>query len=464
MSTLAGTAPELAVPVARTRTWRLAELGLLVPAVAVGAGAFAQVTLADGGHLPASYAQWVALGAVAALLAHLAVRVFAPYADQTLLPIAVALNGLGLSLIDRLDSAAVQRAVERGSAPPAVYAPHQVAWSLLGMVLLVGVLAVVRDLRVLRRLTYTCAAAGIVLLLLPLVPHLGVDINGARIWVQLAGLSFQPGEIAKLALIAFFAGYLVNQRDVLSIARTRVLGLHLPRLRDLGPLVLAWLASLAILVFETDLGTSLLFFGLFVAMLYAATGRTGWLVLGAGMFAVGSWVSYLAFAHVRLRFDIWLHPFADPNGRGYQIVQAAYGLADGGILGSGISEGHPELVPFANSDFIVSTAGELLGLTGLVAVLLLYWLLVSRGIKAALQARDPYGRLLALGLSFAVGMQVFVVAGGVTRLIPLTGLTTPFLSQGGSSVVANWVIIGLLLRISDTARRPAVVLGPAVAP
>lgn len=439
---------------------RLAELLLLVPAVAVGAGAAAQVQLADTGLLPKDFWLWTALGAAAALVAHIAVRILAPYADPVILPVVVALNGLGLALIHRLDVAAAERARGRGAAPPLSFAEHQVVWTGLGIALFVGVLVVVRELRILARLTYTAMLVGLLLLLLPLAPHIGQNINGARIWIRVGGLSFQPGEVAKLALIVFFAGYLVAKRDVLSLARSRVLGIDLPRGRDLGPIVVAWLASLAVLVFQRDLGTSLLFFGLFVGMLYVATERIGWLFIGAVMFLAGSTASYLFFGHVHDRVQVWLHPFADPNTKGYQIVQSLYGLADGSILGSGVSQGHPDLVPFANSDFIVATAGELLGVTGLMAIVTLYAVLVARGLKAALQVRDPFGRLLAFGLAFAVGLQVFVVVGGVTRLIPLTGLTTPFMSQGGSSLVANWVLVGLLLRVSDTARRPPPVVTP----
>jgi cell division protein FtsW (lipid II flippase) len=453
-----------AAPMPLAGAGRLAELFLLVPAIAVGAGAAAQVDLADTGLLPKDFWLWVALGTCAALVAHIAVRILAPYADPVILPVVVALNGLGLALIHRLDVAADDRASARGASPPQSFAEHQVVWTGLGIVLFIGVLVVVRELRVLARLTYTAMLFGLVLLLLPLAPHIGQNINGAQIWIRVAGLSFQPGEVAKLALIVFFAGYLVAKRDVLSLARSRVLGIDLPRGRDLGPIVVAWLASLAVLVFQEDLGTSLLFFGLFVAMLYVATERVGWLVIGAVMFLAGSAAAYLLFGHVHDRVQVWLHPFADPNTKGYQIVQSLYGLADGSILGSGVAQGHPDLVPYANSDFIVATVGELLGVTGLMALIVLYAILVARGLKAAFQVRDLFGRLLAFGLAFAVGLQVFVVVGGVTQLIPLTGLTTPFMSQGGSSLVANWVLVGLLLRISDTARRPPVVAPMEPAP
>lgn len=436
------------------RPYRLAEALVLVPALAVGALAYAQVDLARTGRLPEGYWGWVVLCALGAVVAHVCVQLMAPWADQVLLPCIVALNGLGLALIYRLDVAARLDASGTGAPPTGLAAVDQVVWTWLGVGLFVAVLVLVREPRWLQRFTYTALLVGLVLLVLPLVPRLGVTINGARIWIRLGGLSFQPAEFAKLALIVFFAGYLVVKRDVLSLARTRILGVDLPRGRDLGPILVAWAVSVGVLVFERDLGTSVLFFGLFVAMLYVATERIGWLVIGAVLATVGIVAGYVLFDHVKTRFEVWLHPFADVSGAGYQSVQALYGMADGGILGSGIAQGHPDLVPYANSDFIAATVGELLGVTGFMAMLVLYAIVVARGMKVSLAARDPFGRLLAFGLAFVVGLQVFVVIGGVTGLIPLTGLTTPFLSAGGSSLVANWALVALLLRVSDSSRRP----------
>jgi cell division protein FtsW (lipid II flippase) len=431
---------------------RITEILLLVPALAIGGLAYAQVDLARTGRLPEDFWGWFLLCASGAAVAHLCVRFLAPWSDQVLLPTIVALNGLGLALIYRLDIAAIIDA--DGGTPSGLAAVDQVVWTWLGVGLFVAVLVIVREPRWLQRFTYTALLVGLALLVLPLVPRLGVTINGARIWIRLGGLSFQPAEFAKLALIVFFAGYLVVKRDVLSLARTRILGIDLPRGRDLGPILVAWAVSVGVLVFERDLGTSVLFFGLFVAMLYVATERVGWLVIGVVLAAIGIAAGYLLFGHVRTRFEVWLDPFADASASGYQTVQALYGMADGGILGSGIAQGHPDLVPYANSDFIAATVGELLGLTGLMAVLVLYAVVVARGLSVSLAARDPFGRLLAFGLAFVVGLQVFVVIGGVTGLIPLTGLTTPFLSAGGSSLVANWALVALLLRVSDSSRRP----------
>jgi cell division protein FtsW (lipid II flippase) len=312
----------------------------------------------------------------------------------------------------------------------------------------------VRDHRRLQGLTYTCGLAGIALLILPLLPVIGREINGARIWISLLGFSFQPGEVAKILLVIFFAGYLVVNRDALALAGRRVLGVDLPRGRDLGPILVGWLASLAILVFQQDLGSSLLFFGIFVVLLYVATERPGWLFVGGALFIAGAYFGYTVFSHVQSRFEGWLDPFSDPDTY-YQIVQAQYGLAFGGILGTGLGEGSPTLVPFSWSDFIVTSLGEELGLTGLMAIVLMFALIVERGLRVSLVCRDAFGKLLAVGLAVSFALQVFVVIGGVTRLIPLTGLTTPFMSAGGSSLVANWAIIALLMRISDQARRPA---------
>jgi cell division protein FtsW (lipid II flippase) len=326
------------------------------------------------------------------------------------------------------------------------------------VVLFIAVLVVVRDHRILQRFTYTAMLGGLVLLLLPLLPVIGTTINGARIWIHVAGFSFQPGELAKLALLVFFAGYLVIKRDVLALASRRVAGIDLPRGRDLGPIIVAWAASLAVLVFERDLGTSLLFFGAFVALLYVATERLSWLLIGLALFLSGSFLAWSLFAHVKQRVDIWLDPTAHYNdaiGGSYQLLQGLYGMGTGGILGKGLGQGRPDIVPYANTDFIVAAIGEELGLTGLMAVLLVYAIVVQRGLRTSIGVRDAFGKLLAAGLSFSMALQVFVVVGGVTRLIPLTGLTMPFLSYGGSSLVSNWALVAVLLRISDAARRPA---------
>jgi len=433
------------------RRRRGAELFLLVLALAVGVGAYAAVGLGVEGEVPTgllTYGGWLA-GLV--VVAHVVVRFVAPYADPVLLPVVAALNGLGLAIIHRLDLSL-----------DTTYARQQLTWMSLGVLLFVVTLVVLRDHRVLQRFTYTSGLAAIVLLLLPLVPGLGTEINGAQIWINVGPFSFQPGEVAKLLLVVTFAGYLVLHRDALALAGRRVLFVDLPRGRDLGPILLMWLVSLGILVFQTDLGSSLLFFGLFLIMLYVATERAGWLIVGAGLFLGGALLAYRFEPHVRIRVDTWLHPFDfydDADGaKSYQLVESLFGMGWGGLLGRGLGLGMPQRIPRAESDFIMGALGEELGLTGVIAVIVLYGLIVERALRASLICRDGFGKLMAVGLGSVVALQVFVVIGGVTRLIPLTGLTTPFLSYGGSSLVANWVLIALLLRISDHARRPAPML------
>jgi cell division protein FtsW (lipid II flippase) len=430
------------------RRRRGAELFLLVVSLVVGVGAYAAVGLSIEGTFPADlfgYGGWLA---GLCILCHVVIRIFAPYADPVLLPIVAALNGLGLAMIHRIDLANLVQDEDANT-----FAQDQLIWMTLGVGLFVAVLVVVRDHRRLQAFTFTFGLAALILLILPLLPVLGTEINGARIWIRLGPFSFQPGEIAKVCLVVFFAGYLVQHRDALALAGRRFAGIDFPRGRDLGPILVMWLVSLAVLVFQRDLGSSLLFFGLFLVMLYVATERPGWLVVGGAMFAGGAYLGYLRFGHVQARVGSWLDPF-DPSYDSFQIIQSIYGQAWGGLVGRGLGQGDPTLIPFSYSDFIFAALGEELGLTGVMAILVLYGLIVERGLRTALVCRDAFGKLVATGLAVTFALQVFVVVGGVTKLIPLTGLTTPFLSYGGSSLVANWAIIGLLLRISDHARRP----------
>jgi cell division protein FtsW (lipid II flippase) len=449
------TTPDLDSTIRRQPTRRNVELLLLVFAWGIGLLGTLQVGWAIGREPDTGL--WVTSGVVGllALVTHLIVRFRAPYADPIMLPVATLLTILGLVMIYRIDVAAARRAELNGNPLPTPDVYSQLTWFNVAVILFCAVLILLRDHRVLQRYTYTLGLLGLVLLVLPLAPVIGTTVNGATLWIRIGGLSFQPAEMAKILLTIFFAGYLVEKRDSLALVRTKVLGLGLPRLKDLGPLVVAWLVSLGVLIFERDLGTSLLFFGLFVAMLYIATQRRSWLVIGGVLFLGGAVLAYYLFGHVRLRVMVWLDPWTYATDEGYQIVQSLFGLANGGILGAGIGQGFPNLVPFANTDFIVAALGEELGVTGLIALLLLYAILIERGLRTAISVRDPFGQLIAAGLSITLALQVFVIVGGVTRLIPLTGLTTPFLSYGGSSLIANWIIVALLLRISDRARRPA---------
>lgn len=442
---------------------RNTELALVVFAVFISVFAYANVGLALNGELPSGMLGYgiglTLLGGVS----HLVVRKFAPYADPLLLPLATLLNGLGLALIWRLDqSPRLIRLAELAYGTFTPSAPRQLMYSAIGVALFVAVLLVLKDHRILQRYTYISMVVALVLLILPMFFP---GKFGAKIWITIAGFSIQPGEFAKIIIAIFFAGYLMVKRDALALASRRFMGMYLPRGRDLGPILAIWALSILILVFETDLGTSLLFFGLFVIMLYVATERTSWIVFGLLMSTAGA-VGVATFErHVQSRVNAWKDPFGcystDVSGACEQISNAIMSFGSGGTLGTGWGQGHSDLIGFAaNADFILATVGEELGLAGMMAVLLVYGLIVERGVRTALAARDPFGKLLAIGLSGAFAIQVFVVAGGVMGLIPLTGMTMPFLAAGGSSVLANWALIAILIRISDTARRPA----PAPAP
>ncbi len=439
------------VQVSAGRPSRVVQTLLMVLAVAVGVVACVLVALNRTGTLPADLGRPVAIFVAIAIVAVIVVNYFAPYADPVILPVATALTGIGLAGIYSLDL------VDRTN--PGSVATRQLMFVAAGLVVAAVILIVLRDHRVLQRYTYTFGFISIVLLLLPMLPYIGVESYGARIWINLLGFQFQPGEFVKVTLAVFFAGYLVANRDKLSVAGPRFLGMRLPRLRDLGPIMVIWLLAIGILVFQRDLGTSLLFFGLFVAMLYVATNRVSWLVLGGVLFIPSALILVASTPHARARFDIWINAF-DPNiiestGGSYQLVQGLFGLANGGLLGAGWGRGYPEMVPLAQSDFILAALGEQLGLVGMLAILMLYLILIQRGLRAALGSRDGFGKLLATGLSFSIALQLFVVLGGITRVIPITGLTAPFLAAGGSSMIASWMIVALLLRISDGARRPA---------
>jgi cell division protein FtsW (lipid II flippase) len=425
----------------RPRTGRTTELILLLFAVGIVVLAYVNVGLATAGQVPADLLTHTATLLVAALAFHAVLRWRASYADPLMLPIATLLNGLGLVMIHRIDLA-------QGTD----VASRQALWSGLAVLAGAVVLALVRDHRVLRRYTFLAMALGLLLLLLPMLPVIGEAQFGSRLWIRIGAFSLQPGELAKILLAVFFAGYLVQTRDALSLVGKRFLGLQLPRGRDLGPILVAWLLSLLILIGQRDLGSSLLFFGLFVAMLYVATERISWIVIGLALFVGGAYLAWQLFSHVQTRVTLWLDPFnADVSD---QVARGLMGMAHGGLFGTGLGRGFPQETYLANSDYIFASFAEELGLVGVFGLLVLYALLVERGLRTAIGAREGFGKLLAAGLAFSIGLQCFVVLGGITRVIPLTGLTTPFMSAGGSSLLANWIILALLLRISDHARRP----------
>ncbi|HEV2886339.1 MAG TPA: FtsW/RodA/SpoVE family cell cycle protein [Jatrophihabitans sp.] len=439
----------------RPATRRGTELLFVIAAALIVACAEAFVEITRNSELSDHVATYPLVVLAIGLACHLAIRRTARYADPLLLPCAVLLVGLGLVMIHRLDLGLAQQAAENGTTYTGVAAASQVVWAFLGLAVFLVVLLAIRDHRVLTRYAYTLALVGLFLLMLPAVlPAQYSEVNGARIWIRIAGFSIQPGEISKIALTIFAASYLVDKRDVLSLAGRRLFGIDLPRGRDLGPVLVAWLISIGVLVRNHDLGTSLMFFGLFVVLLYVATERVSWVIIGVLLFAGGCVLSYEFFGTVKERVTVWLHVFDYLQDEGYQMSQSLFGLGTGGLFGAGLGGGRPELVPVAKSDFILSSFGEEIGLFGLVAILGLYLIFLSRGFATALAVRDSFGKLLVTGLTFSFGLQLFVVAGGISRLLPETGLTTPFLSYGGSSLVANFGLLALLLRVSDAARRP----------
>jgi cell division protein FtsW (lipid II flippase) len=411
-----------------TLSRRRTELGLVVLAVALTGGLYSLASLGRSASLPADVVPFLAviLGLFGA--AHLAVRLLAPDADGTLLPLVAVLNGIGYVFIARLDPD---------------LAGLQAVWTALGVAAFVGTLAVVRRVRDLERYRYSFALLGVGLLLMPLLPGVGRNIRGARLWVSFGGLNFQPGELAKVALAIFFAAYLVEKRELLAGATAAARG------RAFGPIVLAWGASLVVMTAEKDLGSSLLFFALFISMLWVATAQGTYLLLGLGLFSAGAAFAYSAFGHVQTRVETWLDPWTRADDQGYQLVQAAYAFGSGGFAGTGPGLGSPGKIPAATTDFIFAAVGEELGLLGTAAVLVTFVLIVGGGLRVAVRAEKPFEKLLAAGLTTILAVQTFVIIGGVTRLVPLTGVTLPFMSYGGSSLVANYVLVALLLRISD---------------
>jgi len=453
--TAAGPAAE-PVPAPKSPTKRGQELAMLAFGAVVVTAALVLVELNQEQELSRSLIYYGAAYLALFAIAHVAVRILAPYADPLILPCVALLNGLGLVMIHRLDLAAAGAAASVGDPVPDGLVPRQIAWTTLAVVLFVALLVLVRDHRMLARYGYTCGLVGLGLLALPgLLPSALSEVNGAKIWLRFGVFSIQPGEFAKILLMIFFAAFLVMKRDLFTTAGRTVLGMELPRARDLAPLLVAWGLSLGVLVLEKDLGSSLLFFGIVLVLVYIATERVAWLVIGLLFFVGGATLAHQLFAHVQGRVTAWLDPFSDYDGAGYQMAQSLFGLGTGGVFGTGLGAGRPDLVPEAETDFITAAVGEELGFVGLAAVLFCYLLLVMRGMRSALTVRDTFGKLLAAGLSFAIGLQVFVVVGGVTKLIPLTGLTAPFLSYGGSSLLANYILVALLLRISNSARAPA---------
>lgn len=415
-------------------TRRNLELVLLCVAAPLVVLLFAMIALNQGQALDMNTLGVPAGIFVAFVIAHIATRRFAPGADPALLPIAFALSGIGIAFVTRL-------------APD--LAVNQVMWLFLGVAFMVLVLAFVRNLDKVANYKYTLMIAGFLLLLSPLVPGLGQEIYGSRIWLSLGGFSFQPGEIAKIIIVLFLAGYLAQNREMLSVFTVRVGPFRLPDIRTLLPLILMWGVALLIVVFEKDLGSALVLFFMFLVMLYVATGKKFYLVIGLGLIAVGGVGAFLAFDHVQVRVNTWLDPFADAQNTGYQLTQAIYSIADGDLFGVGLGNGLAEQIPVVESDFIFADIAEEIGLLGAAGVLLLFLCFAIRGFVTAARAKSDVSSFAAVGLTSVIVLQAFIIVGGVTRLIPLTGITLPFISQGGSSLLASFIIVGLLLRCGD---------------
>jgi cell division protein FtsW (lipid II flippase) len=382
--------------------------------------------------------------------AHVTIRRFAPYADPLLLPVVALLNGLGLVMIHRLDLA---DRLDGGGAHPNAH--PQILWTLVGVATFAFVVVWLKDHRQLARYGYICGLTGLAILAIPaLLPPSFSEQNGAKIWIRLPGFSIQPAEFSKILLLVFFSAVLIAKRSLFTSVGKHALGMNLPRPRDLAPLLTAWVISVGIMVFEKDLGTSLLLYASFLVVVHVATQRFSWVVIGLALFALGSVAAYFVFNHVRVRVETWLDPFADPDGSGYQLVQSLFSFATGGIFGTGLGNGQPDTVPAASTDFIIAAFGEELGLVGLTGLMMLYTIVIIRGMRTAIAVRDSFGKLLAAGLASALAIQLFIVVGGVTNMIPLTGLTTPWISYGGSSLLANYVLLAILVRVSHAARRP----------
>ena len=416
---------------------RRTELGLIVLVVMLTVGAYILASLGRTASLPANVGPFLAIILGLLLVAHVTLRVWAPDADSILLPTAGLLNGLGYVFIARLDHR---------------LAGLQATWTALGIAAFTVTLLVFRQARDLERYRYTLAFVGVGLLLLPLAPGLGRNINGARLWIRFGGITFQPGEIAKLALAVFFASYLVDKRELLARPTWRLGPLFLPDPKHLGPIALAWSASLLVLFSENDLGTSFLFFALFIVMLWVATGRGAYLVVGGFLFVAGAGVAYKTFAHARSRIVVWINPWAHAQTTGYQVIQGLFALGSGGIAGTGLGLGSPTRIPEVATDFIFAAIGEELGLLGTAAIVIAFVIMVGTGLRIAMRAEREFDKLLATGLTFTLGLQAFIIMAGVTRLTPLTGITLPFISYGGSSLVANYILLALLLRVSAGPR------------
>ncbi|MEI8239950.1 MAG: FtsW/RodA/SpoVE family cell cycle protein [Actinomycetota bacterium] len=424
-------------PIATAR--RNSELGLVIMAAGITAVAYTLASLGKNTQIPARIVPF--LIALLALLvsAHVAVRLLAPGADSTLLPLAILLHGIGYVVIARLSDR---------------LAGLQTTWSLIAIVAFVATLIIVQRPSDLARYKWTFLFIGAGLLVLPLVPGIGVSVGGARIWVAIGPINFQPGEFAKIALALFFAGYLADNRELISAGTRRIGPMRIPEMRFLLPVTIAWAFAVLVMVFEKDLGSALLFFTMFTVMMWVATERAIYLLLGIGLFSAAAYVAWKLFAVVQTRVSVWLDPWSQYQGKGYQLVQAMFAFANGGTGGTGLGLGSPTKIPAAKTDYIFAAVGEEMGLVGATGIIIAFLLIIGAGLRIATRSERPFEKLLATGLTTIIGMQAFIIIGGVIRLVPLTGITLPFVSYGGSSLLANYVLLALLIRVShSTARR-----------
>ena len=426
-----------ASPIAAAR--RRTELGLIVMAATITGAAYTLASLGQNAVIPPILVPFLIALLGLLVVAHLANRVLAKGADGTILPLAALLHGIGYVIIARLSERA---------------AGLQTTWTFVAIIAYVATLVIIQRAGDLARYQWSFLAIGAALLLLPLVPGIGNTKGGARIWVSLGPINFQPGEFAKIALALFFAGYLADHRELIAAGAWRVGPFHLPELRHLLPIAFAWGFAVVVMVAEQDLGSSLLFFTLFVVMMWVSTERASYLVIGLLLFSGAAFVAWRLFDHVQTRVAIWRNPWPQYEGKGYQIVQAMFAFANGGTGGTGLGLGSPNKIPVAKTDFIFAAIGEEMGLIGTTAILIGFLLIIGGGLRIAIRADRAFEKLLATGLTTIVGMQAFIIIGGVTRVVPLTGIALPFVSYGGSSLLANYVLLALLVRVSDsTARR-----------
>lgn len=423
---------------------RPTEMGLLIASTLVISAMMVNLEISQGNSLTSDIL-WLIGGYVGIFtVAHVVLCFFARHADQIMLPVVALLNGIGLVMIYRIDL-----------ARDFTLANRQVMWSMVGVALLVGVLVVVRDHRVMRKYSYLLGLLGLILLALPLVWPTSMNAD-ARIWVSIGPFSVQPGEFSKILLLLFFAQLLATKRALFNVAGYRFLGLEFPRLRDLAPVLAVWAIAILIMAISNDFGPALLLFATVLGMMFLATARVSWLIIGTLLVIVGGTGVYLISDKIQQRVANFMDPLATYDSTGFQLSQSLFGLSWGGVTGTGLGQGYSaDFIPVVWSDFILAAIGEEFGLIGLAAVIIMFAILVTRGFRTALTVRDSYGKLVASGLSLTIAIQIFVVVGGITALLPMTGLTTPFMSAGGSSLMANYVLLGLLLRISDSARRPA---------